>query len=280
MSSESLQVKALRGAILLLPAVLVVAFLASGLVSLLELTFHRGTHVLQETLGRPDYVDTIIRTHVISAMVTLTCIALGYPLALYIARTKMPRSKLLLLVILPWLVSIVVRCLGWITLLGPAGLINSILGEMGVGPWSLMFNTLGIVVATAHVLLPFMVLSVLTSVLQVHESLLEASNSLGVGDVRTFFSVTLPLTLPGVLSGSVLVYLSSCGSVITPLLMGGLRQKMVGTQIYTDTFTFFDFEKAGSMAVLLVVTGMAVVIPLTLLEKHLTRRISVGKEMA
>ncbi|WP_213762391.1 ABC transporter permease [Caballeronia sp. dw_19] len=276
-SSTSVRRMASLGACAL-PAGLVMIFLSASIVCLLQVVFKNGLHGVLAILHRPDYVEVVVRTQVISVAVVAICVLLGYPLAAYIASTTLPRNRLLLFVVLPWLVSIVVRCLGWVTLLGPAGLINSSLSLLGVKRVSLMFNNVGVIIASVHVLMPFVVLSILGALLQIPKSLFEASNSLGSDRFATFVRVTLPLTSPGLISGAMIVYLSCCGSVIAPLMLGGLGQNMVGTQIYTDIFTFFDFEKAGSLALILVASSLIVILPMLILERNITRRISVGKE--
>jgi len=264
---------------LLLPVIVLVGVLAWGVASIVGLSLQDRAALLAGFFQRADYVDALLRTHALSIAATLLCIALGYPLACYIHQYQGNRNRLIVLVITPWLVSIVVRSFGWVVVLGPRGLLNSLLIAVGAtdAPLRMMFNSTGIVVGLVHLFLPFMVLSVLAVLSQIDRAMGEAAASLGAGRLAAFMRVTLPLSMPGILSGAMLVYLSCMGSVVTPLLLGGLSEKMLGTQIYVEMFTAFDFPKSSSMAVLLVASSLAVVVPLLWYERRVSRRQSIAK---
>ena len=223
--------------------------------------------------ARRDYVDVLLRTLWVAGLTTLASLAIGYPVAWAVARHKGRRDWLLVLIILPWLVSVVVRTYGWIVILGNRGLVNAFLGWLGVldTPLKLMFNTTGIVIGLVHVFCPFMILAILAVFLHIERSLEEASMSLGAGPWLTFRKVILPLSLPGVISGTMIVYLMATGAIVTPLLLGGLRDRMLGTQIYQEMFQVFDYPKAAAMAVILTATALAVVLPLGALERRVSR---------
>ncbi len=223
--------------------------------------------------ARRDYVDVLLRTLWVAGLTTLASLAIGYPVAWAVARHKGRRDWLLVLIILPWLVSVVVRTYGWIVILGNRGLANAFLGWLGVldTPLKLMFNTTGIVIGLVHVFCPFMILAILAVFLHIERSLEEASMSLGAGPWLTFRKVILPLSLPGVISGTMIVYLMATGAIVTPLLLGGLRDRMLGTQIYQEMFQVFDYPKAAAMAVILTATALAVVLPLGALERRVSR---------
>jgi putative spermidine/putrescine transport system permease protein len=109
--------------------------------------------------------------------------------------------------------------------------------------------------------------------LHLERSLEEASMSLGAGPWQTFRKVIWPLSLPGVISGTMIVYLMATGAIVTPLLLGGLRDRMLGTQIYQEMFQVFDFPRAATMAVILTATALAVVLPLGMLERRVSRNL-------
>ena len=203
-------------------------------------------------------------------MTAALCLLLGYPTAWFIARTRLRRDALLLLVVLPWLVSVVVRTYGWIVLLGNRGLINALLTMSGATdrPVQLMFNTGGVLIGLVHVFCPFVVLTVLGSLSAIDPAMEEAGTSLGAGPLALFCRVLLPLSLPGAISGLTLVYLMSAGAIVTPLLLGGIGDQMLGSQIYAEVFEQFDFPKASVMAVLLALSSLVVVVPLRLLERR------------
>ena len=226
--------------------------------------------------ARRDYVDVLLRTLWVAGLTTLASLAIGYPVAWAVARHKGRRDWLLVLIILPWLVSVVVRTYGWIVILGNRGLANAFLGWLGVldTPLKLMFNTTGIVIGLVHVFCPFMILAILAVFLHIERSLEEASMSLGAGPWLTFRKVILPLSLPGVISGTMIVYLMATGAIVTPLLLGGLRDRMLGTQIYQEMFQVFDYPKAAAMAVILTATALAVVLPLGALERRVSRNMT------
>lgn len=225
--------------------------------------------------SRRDYVDVLVRTLWVAGLTTLVSLAIGYPVAWAVARHKGRRDWLLVLIILPWLVSVVVRTYGWIVILGNRGLLNAFLGWLGVvdTPLKLMFNTTGIVIGLVHVFCPFMILAILAVFLHLERALEEASMSLGAGPWHTFRKVIWPLSLPGVISGTMIVYLMATGAIVTPLLLGGLRDRMLGTQIYQEMFQVFDFPRAATMAVILTATALAVVLPLGMLERRVSRNL-------
>jgi putative spermidine/putrescine transport system permease protein len=222
---------------------------------------------------RPDYVRVLLRTLEIAFLTTIVTLVIGYPTAYVIARARMHRDLLLLLVILPWLVSIVVRTYGWIVLLGTRGAMNSFLSLIGLidSPFRVLFTQTGVVIGLVHVFLPFMVIAILTVMMHIDKSMEEATKMLGAGPMQTLFRVTGPLSLPGVTSGCTIVFLLSSGAIITPLLLGGPRNSMLATQIYQDVFQIFDFPKAATMAFLLTACAAVIILPLQVVERRLLR---------
>lgn len=134
-----------------------------------------------------------------AGLTTVVSLFISYPVAYFIARFQGRRDWLLVLILLPWLVSVVVRTYGWIVILGNRGLLNGFLGWLGVidSPLRLLFNTTGVVIGLVHVFCPFMILAILAVFLQLERALEEASMSLGAGPLETFRRVVLPLSLPG-----------------------------------------------------------------------------------
>jgi len=265
--------------LLIPPGILLVLFLVGvGYLMIESVRVNEGWGVgnFLNFFERADYVQILIRTMVIAVAVTIVCVLLGYPIAWMIARHQGNRNLLMMLVITPWLVSVVVRTYGWVVILGPRGTINSFLQALGWvdSPLRLIFNTTGVVIGLVHVFVPFMIISILAVLLYQDRALEEASQTLGASPLKTFVSVTLPISLPGVLSGCVLVYLLATGAIVTPLLLGGVRDGMLATQIYQDVFSVFDYPKASSMAIVLLLTAFILVIPLQQYEKRVARRVS------
>ncbi|NGM86031.1 ABC transporter permease [Parapusillimonas sp. SGNA-6] len=265
--------------LLIPPAILLVAFLtgiAYLVVESLRTDTGWGLGNFVYFFDRPDYVAVLIRTIIIALASTLLAGLIGYPIAYAIAQYKGNRNFLMMLVITPWLVSVVVRTYGWIVILGPKGTLNSLLMSTGMieTPIRMIFNMTGVVIGLVHVFCPFFIVSVLSVLLYLDRSLNEASQTLSAGPIKTFFNVTWPLSLPGVITGATLVYLLSTGAIVTPLLLGGVRDGMLATQIYQDVLQVFDYPKASSMAIILLLVAFSLIIPLQLLERRVAARVS------
>ena len=274
--------RTLRSALLLAPSAVLIGIFLIGLVRLIASSVlidgQIDLHHYVDIMNRPDYVAMLGRTLRTAALTTFFCLLLGYPTAYYVARYQGNRNILLLLIIFPWLVSIVVRSYGWVVILGPRGLVNGFLMWTGMAdrPFKLMYNDFGVVMGLVHVLLPFMIIAILSVLMQISRNLEEASMSLGGRPVYSFRTVLLPLSLPGILTGVTLVYLMSTGAIVTPLLLGGLGDTMIGTEIFQEVMHFFDYPKAAALATVLLVTAMAVVLPLQFLERWLSKRLTDG----
>ncbi|WP_158302078.1 ABC transporter permease [Paenibacillus mesophilus] len=205
----------------------------------------------------PHYLKILWRTLVMGAVISLLCLILGYCLAYGVARSN-PKNKylLLLLIALPLLTSAVIRNFGWIVILGRKGLINQLLLNIGFidKPIDLLYTSTGVVIAMVHVLLPFMVL-VLYSVLDGMDRNLEsAAANLGASPSKVFWFVTLPLSLPGIVAGTLLVFSISISFYITPALIGGPRVQVMATEIYNQTIHLMNWPYASALAVILLVT--------------------------
>lgn len=171
------------------------------------------------------YLGPLLETLRLGAITAAACLALGLPLALHIHRAGRWRGLLFALVLSPLLVGIVVRSYGWTILLGNVGVINATLISMGLieRPLPLMYNSFGIVVALTHVFLPFMVLPILSALQGIDPAVASAARSLGARPATVFRRVTLPLALPGIRSGVVLVFVLAVSAYVTPALIGGMR---------------------------------------------------------
>ena len=264
--------------LLTLPAAGLIGLFMYGLVRLLAGAFwHDGQwdiSLFGEIFARPDQLAMLVRTILIALATTAACLLIGYPVAYFVARYEGNRNRILLLIIMPWLVSIVVRTYGWMVILGPKGMINSALQWFGLieTPFPLMYHAGTVVMGLVHVLCPFMIIAILSSLLRIDASLEEASMSLGGPPGVTFRRVLLPLSLPGVLTGVILVWLMSCGAIVTPLMLGGLRDALIGSEIFQQVMHFFDYRKAATFATLLMLIAIAGVLPLQWLERRLSRQ--------
>lgn len=197
----------------------------------------------------------ILRTLLVSALVTLCCLAIGLPYALILASVRGWRRALMLgAVLLPLWTSLLVRTAAWFILLQDNGLINQILVWLHLiaAPLPLIFNRLGVVIAMTHVLLPFMVLPIYSVLITVPANLMPAAASLGARPLRAFWRVLLPLSLRGVLSGTLLVFMSSIGYYITPALVGGANDQMISSVIAQYATGSANWGMAGALGTLLL----------------------------
>ncbi len=208
-------------------------------------------------LGDPFYRDVLWRTLSMGAMTTLGCLLLGFPLAFALSRLRgFRRSVLYFVLLLPLLTSAVVRTFGWMILLGNNGFINRTLIALGVldDPLRMMYSVTGIVIALVEVLLPFMVLALDAALLNIDPHLYEAAQNLGARKARIFFHVTLPLVVPGIVSGSVLVFTLAVSAFVTPSLIGGPRIKLMATLIYQQSMGLLNWPFGAAIAFVMLLT--------------------------
>ncbi len=200
----------------------------------------------------------------LSLIITLFCLLLGYPVAMLMRRVG-PKARLwiLLLVVSPLLTSIIVRNVAWVLILGRSGMINDILISWGLisKPLPLMYNTFGVVLAVVHVYLSFMVLPLFAALSSINNSLEEAAASLGAKPLSIFLSVTLPLSLPGIMAGCTLVFILSMGVYLTPVIMGGNFVVTLPMLIEDAVRNRYNWPEASAMALLLLIAiGIMIVI--------------------
>jgi putative spermidine/putrescine transport system permease protein len=216
----------------------------------------------------------------LAIVVTIACLLLGYPLALYMRRSG-PRLRaiLLLIVVSPLLTSVIVRNVAWLLVLGREGLINGALRAAGLidAPLPLLYNTFGVVVGVTHVYLSFLVLPVFGSLLAINPVVEESAASLGASPFQVFMRVTLPLTLPGAIAGATLVFILTMGVYLTPVIMGGsfvVTLPMVITDLIRNQF---EWSKAAAFAIVLLFFVTLIMIVAQQIEKRLSSFEGEGK---
>ncbi|WP_046864844.1 ABC transporter permease [Microvirga massiliensis] len=200
------------------------------------------------------------RTFLVSALVTFVCAAIGLPYAMLAAAvTGWKRNMLLLAVLLPLWTSLLVRTAAWFILLQNEGLINRSLQWLGLidAPLPLIFNRTGVVIAMSHVLLPFMVLPIYSVLIGIPRNLMPAAASMGAGPLRAFWRVLLPLSLPGLLSGCLLVFMVAIGYYITPALVGGANDQMISSIIAFYALSTANWNMAGALGLILLLVTIA-----------------------
>lgn len=202
------------------------------------------------------------RTIRVAIVVTAITVILAYPLAIGFLRAS-PRMQpvLLTMLVFPLMVSVVVRAYGWIVVLSPSGIFNQVLLGIGIisSPLELLYSETAVIIGESQLLLPYMVLSLMASLQKADRNLEEASMSLGANPVTTFVRVVIPVSVPGLLTGILLVFALALTAFAIPLLLGGGRAPLLTTLIYTFAFTTFDWSAAAAVGFVLVILALSFV---------------------
>jgi putative spermidine/putrescine transport system permease protein len=244
---------------LALPALLVILLLVLLPVGWLawQSVYHNGFTLenYRRIWSEDIYWRSFALTFEISLLVTLLALLLGYPIA-YAASVAPKRWGIIILalVVLPFWTSVLVRAYAWLALLQRTGVINQLLRQLGMidEPLALVHNSFGTIVATLHILLPFMVLPLYATMQQIPRDLMQAGASLGAGPMLTFWRIFLPLSLPGVLAGSTLVFVLTLGFYITPELLGGGRTIMISMLVSRNVELYDQWGAASAVGVVLL----------------------------
>ncbi|WP_299565896.1 ABC transporter permease [Enterovirga sp.] len=258
---------------LLAPGIVVIGLglvwpIAAMLAVSLQDKFPDATRVTLEHYGTvlsdPYFLRIIGRTFALATVVTVIAALVGYPVAWYLARSNSRWKHLVFLgVIAPLMVSIIVRMIGWTIILGNEGLINAVLRALGAidEPLRLMQGFWSVVLGLVHILLPFMILSIAAVLGKIDRSYAEAANILGANPVRTFLSVTLPLSVQGIASGSVIVFCISVGVFVTPIMLGRGQVAVLAITIQEQMVVLVDWP-TGAAAAMVLTAGTLVVLGL------------------
>ncbi|MBG9917511.1 ABC transporter permease [Bacillus sonorensis] len=216
-----------------------------------------------EVFASDVYLKTIGTTLWTALKTTVLCLLMAYPAAYLLVKApnRKWRALFYILLVSPLLTSVVIRTFSWIVLLSQNGLINEALISMRLieKPLPLLWNMNAVIIAYVQVMLPFAVLPIATSLNDIKPNLKHASMSLGTGRLRTFFSITLPLTIPGTATGAVIVFSLAAGSYITPLLVGGRMQPLLPLSIYQQVLQVFNLPLAAAMSFTLLAAVFLIV---------------------
>ncbi|WP_083897427.1 ABC transporter permease [Azospirillum sp. B506] len=221
------------------------------------------------------YLEIFLRTFRISALATAICVVIGVPEAYILSRMTNPwRSIFLLVILAPLLVSVVVRAFGWSMLLGPEGPVNGALIALGIGRMKLLYSEGTVVVALVHVMLPFMVIPVWTSLQKLDPAVEQAALSFGASRATAIVRVVAPQILPGILSGSLIVFGLSASAFAIPGLLGGRRLKMVATVVYDQYLSDLNWPMGAAVAVILLAANLIIMLTYhRMVEGHYRRRL-------
>jgi ABC-type spermidine/putrescine transport system permease subunit I len=220
--------------------------------------------VFGELASTPLYRETLARTFRVSLTVTLACLLLGYPVAYVLARgPRRVAAAVLVLVVVPFWISVLGRSFTWLVLLQRNGVVNDLLVALGLTrqPLPLVYNELGVHLGMVHILLPFMVLTLYGVLRGIDPSVLRAASILGATPWQAFWRVFVPLSLPGVAAGTVLLFVTGLGFFITPALLGGGRVTLVAMLIEAHVTQALNWELASALALVLLGATVLVLLP-------------------
>jgi spermidine/putrescine transport system permease protein len=223
-----------------------------GQISINEIAF---TGTLSNYLRSfdPLYLTIIWKSVWVSGLATLLCLVTAYPIAFGICfAPERWKPLLLLLVILPFWINLLIRTYALIAVFRTQGYVNLALGWAGLGPYDMLYNNFAVIFGLVYVYMPFMVLPLYATIERLDKSYLEASLDLGASQFRTFWKVTIPLTMPGIISGTILVFIPCLGSFLTPDLLGGANAIMIGNVIERQFKAANDWPFGSALSFLLM----------------------------
>ncbi len=226
------------------------------------------------------YVSILTRSIALALQTTLLCIVVGYPLAYFVARAPAKkRNTYLFLILVPLWTNFVIRIYAWIMILRTQGVLNGLVGwllgllNIPFEPWEMLYTPGAVLVGMLYEFLPFMILPMYTSLEKIDPSLYEAAADLGANAIRTFFRITLPLSLPGMVAGTILVFVPVMGTFVVPDILGGKQIVLVGNLIQRQFLDARDASFGSAASIILMAMTLVVTI-------YYTRRFGFGDEIA
>jgi len=241
---------------LVIPTLLVVAYSLGkrGVITPIRFSWAHLVFSNYNTALNPQFLPIFTRSLVYALVSTIACVLLGFPLAYWIARFGgRLRNVYLVLVIIPFLTSYLIRMYAWQFILQRNGLLNSVLGTIGLGDNHAFLNThFAVILGLTYGFLPFMVLPLYASIERMDKSLVEASYDLGHGKASTLFRVIIPAVSPGLIAGVLLVFIPAVGDFVTPELLGGVKTQMFGNTVYDQFGSGNNWPLGSAMSVLLM----------------------------
>ena len=265
---------------LLFPGIVLLCFflVLPLLSSLIPTVFPESSFSLQLYIDffKDSYFMAVLgRTLSISFIVTIFCAVFGLPAAYVISGvSKKWRGILIALTLFPLLTNSVIRSFAWLTILGKNGVINNLLMMFGVinEPMSLLYTDFSIIIGSVYLFLPTMIMTLVGVLENIDDDLLEAAATLGLSPLKGFFKIILPLSLPGMIVGSILVFTGTLTAYTTPQLLGGNKKMMLATLLYQRATTLGDWTSASVIALIMIVITFAVMKGLNVLSKSMDKR--------
>lgn len=250
--------------VLSIPPFSSILFWSEESVLTLKLNLGNYLHLLKD----PIYISAFLTSASIAGSSTLCCLFLGYLMAYGISRAhKTYRPFLLIFIILPFWTSFLVRVYAWMSLMSAQGIINIVLMKAGLikAPLQMLDNSITVCLGIVYCYLPFMILPIYSSLEKIDSSYIEAAFDLGSPPWKVFWSVTVPLSMPGVIAGTILVFVPAVGEFVIPELLGGPDTLMIGRTLWWEFFNNHDWPTACALAVLIIVVF---IIPVMLFQKQ------------
>lgn len=239
--------------------ILTISFLQKGTYGDIEVIFNFENY--KQVLD-PLYLKVFGSSIIMATVTTMLCIFIGYPFAYFIARkSEVKRTLLITMVILPFLTNSLIRTYGWSILLRTEGIINTLLIKLNIitEPLKLMYNDFGVILVMVYTLLPFMILPLYSSIEKLDKALLEASKDLGAKSIKTFLKITLPLTLPGIFAGTIMVFIPTLGYFFIPDLIGGSKSMLVGNLIKNQFMSARNWPLGSALSIVLIIFALIMV---------------------
>lgn len=266
-----------RALLLILPAyALLIGVFAYPLLESIWRSFMDPTPGLANyewALSNKNNIEIIGRTFGNALLAMVICLALAYPYAYLMTIVgKRARNVLIVIALIPFWTSLMIRTFAWIVLLQDSGIVNAILEFMGIGPLQLIRTNTGVLIGLSQVLMPFMVLPLYAVMSGIDHRLVTAARSLGAKPAAAFFRVFLPLTLPGVAAGGLLVFIQALGFYVTPALLGSPSDSMLAQAIYAQVSGLLQWGRGGALGVILLVCTLLVLGVIGLVSKLGSRR--------
>lgn len=239
--------------------VFVISFMKKGTYGGVKFGFTLNNFV---QVFNPMYLKVFGVSIILSAVTTILCILIAYPFTYYVVqKTTIKKTIFMSMVTIPFLVSSLIRLFSWITLLRKDGIINSFLLKLGIikEPVQMVYNTTGTIIGLVYMLLPFMILPLYSSIEKLDKSLLEACCDLGAKPAKAFLKVTLPLTMPGIFAGTIMVFIPALGMFFVTDLLGGSNTQVIGNIIRDQFITARNWPVGAALSIFLIVITLILV---------------------
>lgn len=226
-----------------------------GLVVFFALTTENNEFTLSNLTAMNDYLDVLFRSVGFAVIATVICLIVGFPIALFIARMpKIKQSTMLMIVLLPMWINFLLRTYAWMTILEENGLINRFLGIFGIGPFNLMNNSGAVILGMVYNYLPFMILPIYSVMTKIDESVVEAAQDLGCSSINVMRKITVPLSMPGITTGIIAVFVPSVSTFIISRMLGGGTNDLIGDIIEAQFLgNSYNPHLGSAMALILIV---------------------------